>query len=427
MDKKTSTGNGKAMALKSTKRRKKRGAFCTALILFILATAISGCVEKKTFDTKEGIRLEASGSDSTALSDTDSEEQEDVQAVTEAASGSDSTASSDDDSEMLEDVQAIAEAEQAATNIQAAEQTANAQDVQADEQTAQEKAGDGSVQFTLSSGEMITLKPAEPAAFKEQDDNVLVFTRIGTTVFKNGSELWAGSSAIPLSMMRNTETIEKPMISFSYEFSKNGEELAEDAIEEAGQNAVLSVGGEEYPVLVTWITKDLACFFFECDELPASLPVFSVSDGKLRIQFEDIEAKGSGGEPEPAEELGTALEEGTSFQWRDYDGSVARTDIGGITSGKFVLKPTGMTDDEYCLNLYILIDKEVCNNDELKDAFYAESVLVDRQGNTYAPRLNCTPTEDKDYSFLFLYAIPNDVAENDLRLTFQEPLPEQEP
>lgn len=409
MDKKTSTGNGKAMALKSTKRRKKRGAFCTALILFILATAISGCVEKKTFDTKEGIRLEASGSDSTALSDTDSEEQEDVQAVTEAASGSDSTASSDDDSEMLEDVQAIAEAEQAATNIQAAEQTANAQDVQADEQTAQEKAGDGSVQFTLSSGEMITLKPAEPAAFKEQDDSVKVATRIGTTVLKNGAQVLAGSECF-LSTMRNSETIEKPMISFSYEFSKNGEELAEDAIEEAGQNAVLSVGGEEYPVLVTWITKDLACFFFECDEFPASLPVFSVSDGKLRIQFEDIEAKESGGEPEPTEELGIALGENTSFRWRDYDGSVTGTDNGEGSDGMRMV-PSDMTDDEYCLRLHILIDEEVCYNKELKDAFHAESVLVDRQGNTYAPRVSVEHVEDEGYSICFFYAIPNDVAE----------------
>ena len=113
-----------------------------------------------------------------------------------------------------------------------------------------------------------------------------------------------------------------------------------------------------------------------------------------------------------------SLEPGTSFRWRDYDGSVVKTDIGGISSGPFVLKPADMTDDEYCFDLYLDVDDELRDDKDLKSAFYAASVLVDAQGNQYSPQVSAAPSEGAD--LLFLYAIPNGVAADELRLAFME-------
>ncbi len=113
-----------------------------------------------------------------------------------------------------------------------------------------------------------------------------------------------------------------------------------------------------------------------------------------------------------------SLDPGTSFRWRDYDGSVVKTDIGGISSGPFVLKPADMTDDEYCFDLYLDVDDELRDNKDLKSAFYAASVLVDAQGNQYSPQVSAAPSEGAD--LLFLYAIPNGVAADELRLAFTE-------
>ncbi len=113
-----------------------------------------------------------------------------------------------------------------------------------------------------------------------------------------------------------------------------------------------------------------------------------------------------------------SLEPGTSFRWRDYGGSVVKTDIGGISSGPFVLKPADMTDDEYCFDLYLDVDDELRDDKDLKSAFYAASVLVDAQGNQYSPQVSAAPSEGAD--LLFLYAIPNGVAADELRLAFTE-------
>ena len=111
-----------------------------------------------------------------------------------------------------------------------------------------------------------------------------------------------------------------------------------------------------------------------------------------------------------------SLAEGTAFRWRDHDGSVVKTDIGGISSGPFVLKPADMTDDEYCIDLYLNVDDELRENKDLKSAFYAAAILVDAQGNQYSPQVSATPSEGAD--LLFLYAIPNGVAADELQLSF---------
>ena len=112
-----------------------------------------------------------------------------------------------------------------------------------------------------------------------------------------------------------------------------------------------------------------------------------------------------------------SLAEGTSFRWRDYGGSVVKTDTGGI-GGVIAFKPAGMTDDEYCFNLYLDVDDELLDNEHLKSAFYEASLLVDAQGNQYSPRICARPSEGAD--LLFLYAIPNSVATDELQLSFTE-------
>ena len=113
-----------------------------------------------------------------------------------------------------------------------------------------------------------------------------------------------------------------------------------------------------------------------------------------------------------------SLAEGTSFRWRDYGGSVVKTGTGGISSGMFVLKPADMTEDEYCFNLYLNVDSELLDNEDLKGAFYEASLLVDAQGNQYSPSVSARPSEGAD--LLFLYAIPNGVAADELQLAFSE-------
>lgn len=123
-------------------------------------------------------------------------------------------------------------------------------------------------------------------------------------------------------------------------------------------------------------------------------------------------------EPEPApDEPQTesfSLEEGAPFRWREYGGTIVKTDTGGISTGMFVLKPADMKDDEYCFDLYLEVDDELLDNEELAKAFYEAAVLTDEQGNRYPPRVSTRPSEGADY--LFLYAVPNGVPENELRL-----------
>ena len=75
-----------------------------------------------------------------------------------------------------------------------------------------------------------------------------------------------------------------------------------------------------------------------------------------------------------------------------------------------------MTDDEYCFDLYLNVDDELRENKDLKSAFYAATILVDAQGNQYSPQVSATPSEGAD--LLFLYAIPNGVAAEELQLSF---------
>ena len=150
------------------------------------------------------------------------------------------------------------------------------------------------------------------------------------------------------------------------------------------------------------------------DTAAADLPVQEEADGAPAD-----EAIPSALEPEPVpDELKTEsfpLEEGTPFRWREYGGTIVKTDTGGISTGMFVLKPADMSDDEYCFDLYLDVDDELMENEDLSKAFYEASVLTDAQGNRYSPRVSTRPSEGAD--FLFLYAVPNSVPETDLRLS----------
>ena len=113
-----------------------------------------------------------------------------------------------------------------------------------------------------------------------------------------------------------------------------------------------------------------------------------------------------------------ALSEGTSFQWREYSGTVVKTETGGIDNGMFVLQPAEMTEDEYCFDLYLDVDDGLKDSEELRQAFYEASVLTDAQGNRFSPQVSIMPEDGAD--LLFLYAIPNSVAPEELMLHFAE-------
>ena len=117
------------------------------------------------------------------------------------------------------------------------------------------------------------------------------------------------------------------------------------------------------------------------------------------------------------EEEGVPLEEGAAFRWGEYEGSVVKTAVGGLQSGMFILTPAGMTDNDYCFDLFLNVDKAVLADEALEKAFYEAALLTDKEGNTYAPGVTAKPSEGADY--LFLYAIPKTVPEEDLRLVFQ--------
>ena len=144
-----------------------------------------------------------------------------------------------------------------------------------------EDAADGTVKIVTASGAELKLTPLSAEAFAEQDDGVIVNTRIGTTVHNSGSQFLAGSG-MKLKNMRNTVQYKEPRTVFAYETALDLQEAA-DAIGEIGETAALMLDGTEIPVQVAWITKDMACFIFDCDALPDSVPVFRVQDGALQI------------------------------------------------------------------------------------------------------------------------------------------------
>ncbi len=137
-----------------------------------------------------------------------------------------------------------------------------------------------SVELTTPSGVKLTLTHVSADDFKAQDDGVIVNTRIGTTVHKSGSQFTEGSG-LSLSNMRNTEQYEKPMVAFTYEVDGGGDPA--DAIGEIGETTKLIIDGNDYSVDVAWITDEMGCFIFDCDEIPETDALFIVEDGSLRI------------------------------------------------------------------------------------------------------------------------------------------------
>lgn len=137
-----------------------------------------------------------------------------------------------------------------------------------------------SVQLTAPSGMELTLTHVSADDFKAQDDGVIVNTRIGTTVHKSGSQFTEGSG-LSLGNMRDTEQYEMPMVAFTYQADGDGDPA--DAIGEIGETATLTIDGNDYSVDVAWITDQMGCFIFNCDEIPETEALFTVEDGSLRI------------------------------------------------------------------------------------------------------------------------------------------------
>lgn len=145
---------------------------------------------------------------------------------------------------------------------------------------AADTAGDIAI-FTTAAGGAVTLRLMESTAFAGQPDDTLVFTRVGTTKSKGGSEFWAGSS-LQLAHMRNTYQYEMPMVVFGYESSLKWDELA-DALDGIAKKTVLALDGADYPVSVAWITENMACFIFDCPDLNDMKLGFVVNDNGLQI------------------------------------------------------------------------------------------------------------------------------------------------
>ena len=173
------------------------------------------------------------------------------------------------------DVDATLELEK--TNLYVIEQIEAAQDTSA----GNVEASTGPIHITLASGNEVILTPISGGAFAEQEDNVIVNTRIGDTVHNSGSQFWAGS-ALRLSSMRDTKQYVMPKAVFTYESAMDSEAVI-DAIGEIGGTAALILDGNNYPVNVAWITENMACFIFDCGGTIADIPAFGIKDGSLQI------------------------------------------------------------------------------------------------------------------------------------------------
>ena len=108
------------------------------------------------------------------------------------------------------------------------------------------------------------------------------------------------------------------------------------------------------------------------------------------------------------------LTEGSSFDWRGYHVTVVKTDTGGFSNGTFTFQPEGMTDNDYCFDLYLDVGDELKDNEELRKALYEAAILVDEDGKSYSPKSSLMPSEGAD--LVFMYAIPNSVPEETLKL-----------
>lgn len=136
--------------------------------------------------------------------------------------------------------------------------------------------------LTAEDGSTVTLTPVNMKQFKQQDDNVIVHTRIGDTAHNSGSIFRAGSG-LRLSNMRDTKQYAMPMVAFTFESSLDFDKTA-DAIGAIGEKAVLTLEGNTYAAQLAWMTEDMACYIFNCPELPESPMRFSVQDNVLFIE-----------------------------------------------------------------------------------------------------------------------------------------------
>ena len=141
---------------------------------------------------------------------------------------------------------------------------------------------DGPAVLTAEDGSALTLTPADAESFRAQADKEIVHTRIGDTAHNSDSVFKAGS-ALGLSNMRNTKQYAMPMVAFTYESPSDFDKTA-DAIGAIGEKAALTLDGKTYTAQVAWITKGMACFIFDCPELPSGAVHFTVKDNTLFIE-----------------------------------------------------------------------------------------------------------------------------------------------
>lgn len=157
----------------------------------------------------------------------------------------------------------------------------NGQKVEESKEHAEQSA-DGPAVLTAEDGSAVTLTPADTEGFKAQADKEIVHTRIGNTAHNGGSVFWPGS-ALKLSNMRKTKQYAMPMVAFAYQSSLDFDKTV-DAIGVIGEKAVLTVEGKAYSAQVAWITPKMACFIFDCPELPSGAVHFTVKDNTLFIE-----------------------------------------------------------------------------------------------------------------------------------------------
>ncbi len=355
----------------------------TVLIFTFMAMTLMGCAERKTYDIKTG----------TVTTSAESEVQDDRPVADETGTA---------------DTTARAGAEQ---DVETAD-------------SALPEMSDSTVQLTTFSGTELTLTPAAAEDFLAQDDKIILNTRIGDTVFKNGSHLYAGS-VLTLEIMRNSETIEKPLVAFTY---KSSSEEAADAIGEAGESAVLMYGGNEYSAQVAWIGAEMACFFFDCYELPSSVPLFSVEDGTLYISFDGESDTGTDGESDSggAQALPASIQ--SEYEWESYTLTVEHAkEITGkevdpistsnIHDNKFVeIRLVGKNGD---IALTDIQDSNKIKQFILTDADGKELSIynVSFWGIGFDAKNGKFSSNDEQEGFTLIYWLPEGVTVNELTLS----------
>ncbi len=144
------------------------------------------------------------------------------------------------------------------------------------------QSADGPAVLAAEDGSAVTLTPVEAEKFKQQDDNVIVHTRIGETAHNSGSIFLPGSG-LRLTNMRNTKQYAMPMVAFTFESALEFDKAA-DALGAIGKKATLTLEGKTYTPQLAWITEEMACFIFDCPELPTGAMRFSAQDNALFIE-----------------------------------------------------------------------------------------------------------------------------------------------